>query len=334
MRFAGLKASALSEHSGKVGSLFSKTKNQGGCLSRAYFSLALLLMPLAFPLSTAAVSPKEVYPDSHLSLEAQALLSKASRHLKSKSYNKALSEVESLSEMSLDGEGLAFATSELASNSAQGNKLVRVLINKALSLDIDVDSLSKMADSARESECFDLYRAVMDKLISKTTKVKDLLELATRAHRTASMDTAHLALQKALKVADNQPDVLDFIGTAFALGVDDIAIKGMKELIDDQETATELVELACRFEPFKNVRAVRFALQKALDKASSVQEFVLIYNAANKYGQADIAKLAKWRGKKKGIMDQLKDEQANSLEEQEKRVQEDLKRLRSQPAGF
>lgn len=305
---------------------------------RLMFGFVLGLHLAASTLTCMPASAKQYYPDSQITAMQQAHLNKAEKYVRARNWNKAQVEVDAIVSQSSNaenGKDLVFAAGIMAQKpTAQSGKLTRVLITAALTRKLDNDSLLDLARYARDTACFDLAKQAYDKLIAQSKSFEELIALANAAHKGGASDMTNLALEKALSLCESQPEALELVALSVDLGADDVARKAMKALADDQDTVQELIDLTEQTKIANMTDVTRFMLLSAMEKCKIVGDYVLVFNAAKKHGQMDIANKVRYRGRKLDLTNKIKQEQGGGLDEVERRAKEDLKRLNASPTGF
>jgi len=118
------------------------------------------------------------------------------------------------------------------------------------------------------------------------------------------------------------------------MGMDDLARTVLKDLIDDQPSVTEMVRFLPTLEQYKMNDMVRYVLKLGLDKAKDTEEMMLVYDNAKKFEQADIVKVAQYRGRKMVIMKKIKTEQEAKADAQAKKDEADPAKAGQRPTGF
>ncbi|MBP9092347.1 hypothetical protein KBI23_15070 [bacterium] len=286
----------------------------------------------------AEAASKGPYPDSTLPIDGQKQLQRAVSAMKSKNWTRARDAVDAASSSATDAKGCLFIIHTLDAFGGQGNKVKRAAVEKALGLAKTSDELMEVAKYARQCEMYDLSKKTLDELVSGSNSYDDLMTVAHHAHEAAMADLAHLALHKAYSLVNNEPDALDFIRQASNLGIDDLARKAAKDLIEDQTTSAECTALTSKLEQLKMPDQIRAALKRALEKATTVADYLAIFNAAKHFEEADIVKVAQYRGRKLTLMNKIKGEKESTpeaLADQSKKSKEDLiRRSLQKPSGF
>ena len=92
-----------------------------------------------------------------------------------------------------------------------------------------------------------------------------------------------------------------------------------------------MVNLLPTIEQYKMPDMVRYVLKVGLDKAKDTDEMLAVYDNAKKYEQADIVKVAQYRGRKMVLLKKIKDEDATKDAEAAKAKDEPDK---DKPVGF
>lgn len=204
----------------------------------------------------------------------------------------------------------------------------RACMSKALSLCQSRQDYIQVALKSRQYQCYEITRDAVNGLIANATTPDDLYDLAKKLQEVALNDVAHLAMEKAFTLCKTVPDALSFAREAKLLSMDDLNRKAIKDLIDDEPNAHELMVLLHQIEPFQVKDLDRYLMKKALDRAVSEQDLLDIYNAAQRRNELDIFQLALFRGRKARLMSQIKAEQAaaqQTIDAQQAKAQEEMK---------
>jgi hypothetical protein len=123
------------------------------------------------------------------------------------------------------------------------------------------------------------------------------------------------------------------------MGMDDLSRRAVKELIADEKEAHELCLLLRSIEPLDFKDLNRLLLKKAIDESRSVTDFREVYDGARRQGQADIVKLAEFRGRRLQIMDKYRANQAEYKQKadayrQQQGAQQQQQQSQGLPTGF
>ncbi len=173
----------------------------------------------------------------------------------------------------------------------------------------------QVALKSRQYQCYEVTRDAVNSLIGSGTSIDDLYDLARKTQEVALNDVAHLAMEKAYTLCKTIPEALAFAREAKLLSMDDLNRKAVKDMIDDEPNAHELIVLLHYIEPFKLRDMDRYCMKKALDRAVAEQDFLDLYNASQRRGESDIFSIALYRGKKARLMQQIKGEQETAQQQ-------------------
>jgi len=311
----------------------SKNKNM---IDKRQLIIAFTLLTLT--AASAFAASHDIYPDSNLSPEGQKALQRAVSAMAAKNYPRAHEAIEAATSSATDAKGCIYIMSALNAFGGSANKIKRPAVEKALSLATTSEDILAVANFARQCEMYDLSKSTIDKLVSTSDSFNDLMNISHQAHEAAMADSVHLALQKAYTLINNEPDALEFIRQSHSLGMDQLTRKASKDLIEDQTTTTELVSLTTKLEPLEMSDLVRDALIRGLDKAKAVSDYVAVFESAKHFEQEDIVKLAKFRGRKLGLINKIKGEADSTpaaVADQQRRSKEEVNRSTlAKPSGF
>jgi hypothetical protein len=189
----------------------------------------------------------------------------------------------------------------------------RAVMEKALELARTHDDFVLVALKARQCEVFDVTKKAIHHLIGESETVEDLNDLARKALEVSMHDVAHLAMKKEYGLIKTVPDALEYCKTVSHMGMDDLLRQTIKELIDDEVNAHNLCTLLRNIEVYHMKDLNRYLLKKALDCATTVDQFKEIWTASAKHQQKDIHEVAAFRGKKYMMM-QKREERAAAHE--------------------
>jgi hypothetical protein len=174
----------------------------------------------------------------------------------------------------------------------------RACLQKALSLSKTRDDYFRCALKARQVQVFDITSDAVKQLLASANSTDELIDLARRSQEIAMNDVSHLALEKAYAQTKEITAAFQLAKQCRLLGADDLARKICREVIDDNQTTKELIDLLPGIEEFKYPDGTRYLLKRALDFARTAEEFKLVFDNARRLGQADVAQLAGFRGRK------------------------------------
>jgi hypothetical protein len=151
---------------------------------------------------------------------------------------------------------------------------------------------------ARQVQVFDITSDAVKQLLASANSTDELIDLARRSQEIAMNDVSHLALEKAYAQTKEITAAFQLAKQCRLLGADDLARKICREVIDDNQTTKELIDLLPGIEEFKYPDGTRYLLKRALDFARTAEEFKLVFDNARRLGQADVAQIAGFRGRK------------------------------------
>lgn len=187
----------------------------------------------------------------------------------------------------------------------------RQCLTRALSLAKTADDFTQVVVKSRQYQMFEITRSAITSLVATAKTPDELYALALKSQESALNDVTHSALEKVYTLISTVPEALKFASDAKSLGMDDLARKAAKDVIDDESNAHQLCILLRNIEPLGMGDLNRYCMKKALDKALTVEEFAEIYEAARRNREADIFKVAEYRGRKLQILNKAKQEQAD-----------------------
>jgi hypothetical protein len=185
----------------------------------------------------------------------------------------------------------------------------RQCLSKALSLCKTPEEFTQVVVKSRQYQMFEITRGAITSLVSTADTPEELYRLALQARESALNDVTHAALEKMYGGISTVPEALRFAADAKSMGMDDLAYKAAKDVVDDENNAHQLCLLLKSIEPLNRSDLNRYCLKKALDKALTVGEFAEIYEAARRNREADIFKVAEYRGRKLQLLNKVKQEQ-------------------------
>ena len=198
----------------------------------------------------------------------------------------------------------------------------RACLQKALSLSKTRDDYFRCALKARQVQVFDITSDAVKQLLSSASSTEELLDLARRAQEIAMNDVSHLALEKAYAQTKEITAAFNLAKQCRLLGADDLARKICREVIDDNQTTKDLIDLLPGIEEFKYPDGTRYLLKRALDFAKTVDEFKLVFDNARRLNQLDIADLAGFRGRKLVQLQNMVNAEAEKEKDAESAVKE------------
>ena len=290
-------------------------------------------------LSQSALAGHKPWPGSPLTDAEQIELERASRYMKNNPGKATPMILNALSSATDIPKCMAIA----AYTEPYGHPMLearRACISKALSYCQTREDFLHLAIKARQYECYEVTREAVNNLVGTSNTVDELLDLAHKAQEVALNDICHLAMEKAYHKADSVEDALKMARESKIMGMDDLSRKAVKEMIDDETDAHELCMLLRSIEPLDFKDLNRLLLKKAIDESRSVTNFRDVYDAARRRGEADIMKLAEFRGRRMQIMEKYKASQAEYQQKAEAARQQQQQGAQQQqqsqglPTGF
>jgi hypothetical protein len=301
--------------------------------------LVALTVVIAAPSANLALAASTgPYPDSSLPVEGQKQLQKAVSAMKSKKWPKAHEAVNAAAASATDIGGCLFILSSLDKFGGQANHAKKAAVVKGMELAKTTDDYMKIAMRARQCEMYDVSKETLDRLVAASSSFEDLMAIGHSAHESSMADLAHLAMKKAYTLVNNEPDALEFIRQSNSIGQDVLCRKAIKDLVEDQTAASEIVNLANKFESLNMPDMIRATLKRALEKATTVSDYLAIFNAAKHFEETDIVRLAQYRGRKLTLMNKLKGEAASTpsaIADEARRTKEESVRTNlARPSGF
>jgi hypothetical protein len=276
--------------------------------ARSLRSVALAVLCVGL-LSQAAFADR-VDPNSPLTKNQQSQLRKAASYAKKGRGDKASPIFNEILTTCTD---LPKCIAVAAYTEQYGHSTVdarRAIMQRALELSRTYDDYILVAMKSRQYECFDVTRSAIQQLVSVANTPEQLSDLARKAHEVSMTDVAHLAMEKKYTVVKTVPGALEFANECHLLGFTDLERKCVKDLIDDEGNCSQLCMILRKIEPFKLKDLNRYLLKKALDQASSVEDFSNIWEAARRHNQKDIFDVAAFRGKKMQLMQRIQGDRA------------------------
>jgi len=267
-------------------------------LTVAAFSLMVFM--LLFILSMDAVLARKtmLVDTSDLSTEQSALVQKAARLAKAGHSAEAKQLIQSSLSSAADvSTCLAMASAaDTVGFKLQDSK--RACLQKALSLAKTRDDYFRCALKARQVQVFDITADAVKQLLASANSKEELLDLARRAQEIAMNDVTHMSLEKAYAQTKDIPAAFQLAKQCRLLGDDELARKICREVIDDNQSAKDLIDLLPGLEEFKYPDANRYLLKRSLDYAKDVEDLKLIFDNARRLNEGDIQNLAGFRGRK------------------------------------
>jgi len=268
----------------------------------------------------------EFPPDSPLVAEDQSRLIKAQKYLRSRKVQKAAPLIYATLDAANDiPKCLALAVF----TEPYGYPMLKVrrdCVTKALSLASTREDFMQVALMARRYQMFELTREAIHKLLSTADSTDALYNLAQQCQEAALNDVAHMAMEKAYNQVGTTEEAIKYARDVSHLGMDDLVRRAMKDLIDDEDDPHELVVLLDELKPMQMRDLNRYLLKKALDKADSVEEYQEIYEAARRFHETDVFRIAEYRVKKMQLLNKIKRDEA----EHEKKVSSWKERMRQE----
>jgi hypothetical protein len=280
-------------------------------------SLVALIAAVVFLSSSSAMAKKSSVDTSELSPDQAAQVQRAARAAKSGNADKARSIIQGMLGSASDvSTCLAMASAaDMVGYTLQDSK--RACLQKALSLCKTRDDYFRCALKARQVQIFDITSDAVKQLLASASSTEELLDLARRAQEIAMNDVSHLALEKAYAQTKEIPAAFQLAKQCRLLGADDLARKICREVIDDNQTTKDLIELLPGVEEFQYPDANRYLLKRALNFTKDVDDLKLVFDAAKRLNQRDIEELAGFRGRKMVQMQNLAEQEAVKAKEKE-----------------
>ncbi|MBU6450806.1 MAG: hypothetical protein KGS72_03440 [Cyanobacteria bacterium REEB67] len=287
-----------------------------------------------YAAGTSFALAKSSSADIDLPPEGQQQLGKTVGYLQSGNWSKAAETSELAVAGAPDASTCLAALARMDKYGAQANKARRACLAKALNLATSHEDLEEVAFKARQAGCFDLSKEALDALIGSTTTIAKLNDLAQKANQAALPDVAHIAMEKAYKLVNNQPDALDYARQTHNLGLEDLTRQAFKDMIDDETSVVDMMNLLVVLDQYQMPDMQRYLLKTGLDKAKDTEEMYAVYQNAQKYNQADIVKVAQFRGRKMVLQKKVKAEEDGKLDAETKKNDALPANILKKPSGF
>lgn len=277
----------------------------------------LTALALTIVISQPVLAVDKISADSPLTGDQQKALIKAAAMAKKGQVSKATPIFENvLADCNDLPKCLAVATyTEGFGHPMLGVR--RAVMEKALGLARTHDDFVLVALKGRQCECYDVTRRAIQTLIDESQTPEELTDLARKALEVSMHDVAHLAMTKEYKLVRSVPEALEYAKAVSSMGMDDLLRKVIRELIDDENNAHNLCTLLRSIEVYHHKDLNRYLLKKALDTATTVEQFREIWVASAKHQQKDIHDVAAYRGKKYMIMNRNNERNAERQAERE-----------------
>jgi hypothetical protein len=270
---------------------------------------AILLCSIVLSLVSVPTASGKKIVDSPLTPEQQHTLDRAAHSMKGGNAAKSSPLFDSVLETANDiPKCLAIA----AYTESYGGAMVpvrRQCLQRALTLCSSRDDYLQVVIKARQYECYDVARGAINSLLGTASTPDELYDLAMKAQEVAANDVVHLALEKAFAECKTVPEALNFAKQSKLLGCEDLTYKAIKDLIDDETDAHQLMVLLVSIEPYNMKDLDRYLLKKSLDVSNKFEDYVEIATTARKFGEKDIYEVAVYRAKKKRILQQIQTDQ-------------------------
>lgn len=272
-------------------------------------SLFTVLLIPAILFLCSPVLAKQQPSDSPLTVEMQRSLKKAMSKARSMRGKNTLPLFTTIIEQA-DNVPKCIAIAAFTESSAYPLMEVRKqCLAKALTLCDSNNDLIEIALKSRQYEYFEITRQAINSLIESADTIAECYDLASQAQEVALNDVAHMAMLKAYPFVKTVPEALEFAKKAKLLGMDDLVRRTIKDLIDDENNAHELMVLLRNIDQLDVPDLQRYLFRKALDKANTVEQFHEIWDEARRYNQKDVYDLAAFRGRKLMLIQQIKNDQ-------------------------
>ena len=288
-------------------------------ISKKFWVSALGIgMSISCVMPNPVLARKSLMVDtSDLSPDQAAQVQKAAKAAKSGNAGRARDIIQGMLSSAPDvSTCLAMASAaDTVGYTLQDSK--RACLQKALSLCKTRDDYFRCALKARQVQVFDITSDAVKQLLASASSSEELLDLARRAQEIAMNDVTHLALEKAYAQTKELDAAFQLGKQCRLLGADDLAKKICREVIDDNQTTKDLIDLLPQLEEFKYPEANRYLLKRALDYAKTVDDQKLIFDNARRLNQRDIQDLAGFRGRKMLQMQNMVIEEAAKAKEKE-----------------
>ena len=281
---------------------------------RTVVSLTALAAIATLNVSESAFA-KSTPPDPSLSREQASHLERAKRMAKSAGPKASQLIIAEVATATTTAQCLAMAD---YADSAGFTLLEarKATLQKAMELSKTKDELILTIVKSRKLQCFDVTSAAIKLLLNGCTDPADLYDLAKKCQEIALNDVTRLALEKILAQTQNAKDAIALAHQSQTLGLDDFARRIIKDVEDDCQSTTEALELLPQIEAFHYSDATRFIVKKALEKATTVDEFLAVNKAAVRTNQQDIIAVSAFKGRKiiltqQAVADQAAKDQAS-----------------------
>ncbi len=278
-----------------------------------------LALAVIFGCSIGLTEAKKVLVDTTELSPAQASqVQKAARAAKSGNASHARDIIQGMLGSATDvSTCLAMASAaDTAGFTMQDCK--RQCLQKALALSKTRDDYFRCALKARQVQVFDITSEAIKQLLASASSVDELVDLAHRSQEIAMTDITHLALEKAFAQTTDIDSAFKLAKQCRLLGDDGLSKKICRQVIDDNKTVTDLIELLPQLEELKYPDANRYLLKKALDYAKTVDDQKLIFDNARRLNQNDVVEVAGFRGRKmlqtQSLMEEAAKEKAKEAE--------------------
>jgi hypothetical protein len=191
----------------------------------------------------------------------------------------------------------------------------RACVEKAFSLAKTEQDLMLVALKARQYQFYEITRRCYDSLIKQANDPQALYQLAAKAHELALPDVSHMALEKIYAGVQSDKEAFKFAQAAKDFGMTDLTNKCLKKIADRVDDPIALVFLLQNLEPIEVPDMNRYVLKKALDNATTIDQYKAIATAAQRVQETDIHNVASYRAHKLEVIDQIHHDQAQYNEQ-------------------
>ena len=284
---------------------------------------SLLLLASAVPAGAKKVVDSPLTPDQQHTLDRAAHSMKSNPGKSNPIFDSVLQTADDIPKC------LAIA----AYTESYGAPMVpvrRQCLQRALSLCSSRDDYLQVVVKARQYECYDVARGAINSLLGSAATPEELYDLSTKAQEVAANDVVHLSLEKAFALCKTVPDALTFAKQSKLLGCEDLTRKAIKDLIDDESDAHQLMVLLTSIEPYDMKDMDRYLLKKSLDVSNKFEDYVEIAGAARRFNEQDIREIAVYRAKKKRIIQQI---QTDQMRQQQQKADQAAQQAQQTPAA-
>lgn len=273
-----------------------------------FVCLTVFLFPLL--VSPEVQSRSHYNPDSPLTKEQQKSLRRAANYAKRGKGTRAVPVFERVLETCNDIPKCLALASYTEGYGHPLSEVKRRVMERAYKLCRTDNDYIQVALKARQVECYDVTRKAIQSLISNAKNPQMLMDLARKSQEVSMNDVSHLAMEKAYTLVRTVPEALNYARQVQLFGMDDLLRDVLKDLIDDENNADQLIVLLRSIEQFKSKEMNRYLLTKALGESKTSESYHAVWKAARRHGYHDIMKVAVYRAKKKNIIQSYKKRKA------------------------